>query len=73
MRLGPWLGRGAYLLLAASVLAALASMVEAARGATVAWVALLIAVALALWLAGTALDALAAVARLDAEARDDPG
>jgi hypothetical protein len=67
MRLVPWLGRGARLLLAASVLVALASVVEAARGAAVSWVAILIAVALSLWIAGAGLDALATIAWSDEE------
>ena len=72
-RLARWLALAASLLLGASVVVAAASVVEAARGAPVRWVAVLIAVALALWLAGTGLDALATVARLDEEARDDRG
>ena len=67
MRLVRWLGRGARLLLAASVLVALASVVEAARGAAVSWVAILIAIALSLWIAGAGLDALATIAWSDEE------
>ena len=71
MRLAPWLRFGANALLAMSVLVALASVAEAARGAAISWVAVLIAIALTLWIAGTGLDALASLARLDAATRDD--
>ena len=71
MRLAPWLRFGANVMLAMSILIALASVAEAARGAASSWVAVLIAIALTLWIAGTGLDALASIARLDEATRDD--